>query len=505
MEVISAAQLGPARAAYASANGTIYLSDRFLAAASQEQLQAALLEEYGHAIDARVNVSDRPGDEGELFSLRVRGLTPSSSERLRILAEDDRRSLTINGVTLQVEQAAPVVYETTTIAGSSDSSGSGSYGYIDDIVLSGLNAAWQERRGRLSLLNLFNGSIVSTIATSAYQSFGDIAISGGTVVYTKSNGAGELGLEVYRTSAGVTTRLTNNTNFDGDLLIDGNTVVWQSYDTTTGIGDIYRHNGTTTFRVTNNTVQEEDVQISGSTILWAASDGNDHEIYLLNGAITQQLTNNTLEDYSPVLSGNRAAWLQWNNGQENLFFYNGSTTTQVTTNKEVADPVISGGNLIYKQREANGDTSLKLYYATTLATTTLTNNLGYDDIQASGNLVAWVEPVSGSNLSTLKLFNGTSTTTIASNVLSVVSISDGKVVYIGNVSYSSSSYRVELFLYNSATPTAGTVQLTSDAGLSPYELNQAQIVDNRILWTDGEDFLKLTQPTTKPILSFTTP
>lgn len=109
VEVISAAQLGPAQAAYASANGTIYLSDRFLAEASQEQLQATLLEEFGHAIDARVNASDSPGDEGELFSLRVRGITPSASERHRILAENDRRTLTINGVLLQVEQTAPVV------------------------------------------------------------------------------------------------------------------------------------------------------------------------------------------------------------------------------------------------------------------------------------------------------------------------------------------------------------------------------------------------------------
>lgn len=50
VEVVSAAVLGPARAAYASANGTIYLSDRFLAEASQAQLQAALLEEIGHAM-----------------------------------------------------------------------------------------------------------------------------------------------------------------------------------------------------------------------------------------------------------------------------------------------------------------------------------------------------------------------------------------------------------------------------------------------------------------------
>ena len=501
VEVVSASLLGRAQAAYASANGTIYLSERFLAQASLPQLKAALLEEIGHAIDARVNASDRPGDEGELFSLLVRGITPAASERQRMLAEDDRRTITINGVTLQVEQAAPVVYETTNVGFAS----SGLYGY----KISGTNAIWTEAKGANRTLRFFNGTSSSTIANSVYSDFGDIAISGATVAYTKSDGQD---LEVYRSSAGVTTRLTTNTNRDGNLLIDGNTIVWQSYDAM-GTGDIYRNNGTTTTRITTNTVQEEDVQLSGSQLLWAASDGNDYEIYLNDGITTRALTNNTLDDYSPVLSGNRAAWFQWNNNQENLFFYDGSTAKQITTNLDISDPLFAGSNLVYKQTNASGTTSLKFYNATTGTTSQLSANLGswsFTQVAASGNLVAWLESGGDSGSvgpmrSTLKLFNGSTTTTIATNVLQSGSsgkfaLRGSKIFYLG--SPDNNNYSGELYLYDAASSTPASTQLT--VGESDYQIQALGVNGNRILWTDGSA-LKLTQPSTKPVISFSSP
>jgi hypothetical protein len=159
VEVIDGAQLGAANAAYASASNTIYLSDRFLARASLGELRAVLLEEFGHAIDARVNLSDRPGDEGELFSLLVRGLTPTPGERQRILADDDRRTLTINGAPVAVEQAAPVVYQTITVSSRSLAS--------EVYQISGSNAVWTTRKGANEQLRFFNGNIISTIANSS--------------------------------------------------------------------------------------------------------------------------------------------------------------------------------------------------------------------------------------------------------------------------------------------------------------------------------------------------
>jgi hypothetical protein len=502
VEVVSASLLGPAQAAYASANGTIYLSDRFLAQASLPQLKAALLEEIGHAIDARVNASDRPGDEGELFSLLARGITPTASERQRMLAEDDRRTITINGVTLQVEQTAPVVYETTKVNFFNSSH-----------KISGTNAIWTEAKRANRTLRFFNGTSSSIVANSVYNGFGDIAISGATIAYTKSDGQD---LEVYRVSAGVTTRLTTNTNYDSNLLIDGNTIVWQSYDAT-DTGDIYRNNGTTTTRITSNTVQEEDVQLSGSQLLWAASDGNDYEIYLNDGITTRALTNNTLDDYSPVLSGNRAAWFQWNNNQENLFFYDGSIAKKITTNLDISDPLIAGSNLVYKQRDASGTTSLKFYNATTGTTSQLSANLGSftqvaSQVAASGNLVAWLEPGGDSGSvgpvrSTLKLFNGSTTTTIATNVIQVIqngsfALRGSKIFYLGTTQDNNNNYSGELYLYDAASSTPASTQLT--VGESDSQIQALGVNGNSILWSDGSD-LKLTQPSTKPILSFSSP
>jgi Ca2+-binding RTX toxin-like protein len=337
-----------------------------------------------------------------------------------------------------------------------------------------------------------------------YSDFGDIAISGATVAYTKSDGQD---LEVYRTSAGVTTRLTTNTNRDGNLLIDGNTIVWQTYDAT-GTGDIYRNNGTTTTRITTNTVQEEDVQLSGSQLLWAASDGNDYEIYLNDGITTRALTNNTLDDYSPVLSGNRAAWFQWNNNQENLFFYDGSIAKQIATNLTISDLVIAGSNLVYKQTDDSRTTSLKFYNATTGTTSQLSANLNsFSQVAASGNLVAWLEPDTNtktSRRSTLKLFNGTTTTTIATNVIDDserFALRGSKIFYLGS---QDNNYSGGLYLYDAASSTPVSTQLTIGELNYDYEIAALGVTGDRILWSNVYD-LKLTQPSTKPVISFSSP
>jgi Ca2+-binding RTX toxin-like protein len=507
LEVVSAAVLGPTRAAYASANGTIYLSDRFLSEASQSQLQAALLEEIGHAIDARVNASDRPGDEGELFSLRVRGITPTTSEKQRMMEEDDRRTITVNGVTQQVEQAAQVVYETSKV-GAPGSNPSSYYSY----KISGTNAIWVEQKRANRTLRFFNGMSSSIIANSVYSDFGDIAISGDTIAYTKSDGQD---LEVYRSGAGVTTKLTTNNNNDRNLLIDGNTIAWQSYGDS-GNGEIYRNNGTTT-RITTNTVEEQDVQLSGNQLLWAASDGNDYEIYINDGSNTRALTNNTVDDYSPVLSGNRAVWLQWNNNQENLFFYDGSIIKQITSNLDISNPVFVGSNLVYKQTNLSGKTSLKFFNTSTGVTSELSANLeSFTQVAASDSLVAWLESgtkpptTSGTPLSTLKLFNGINTTTIATNVLEdsasygyeysgKFALRGSKIFYLGkptDVNHNGG----ELYLYDTASSVPSSLQLTFEE--SDYKIESLGVNGDRILWSDGFANLKLTQPSTKPVVLF---
>lgn len=501
IEVIGGAQLGAANAAYASASNTIYVSDRFLAQATLGELRAVLLEEFGHAIDARVNVSDQPGDEGELFSLLVRGLTPTASERQRILADDDRRTLTINGAQVAVELAAPVVYETTNIFPTSSTNTNPSSGSID-YYISGLNAIWSSRKGANEKLYFFNGSSTSVIATSIYNGFEyrGADIDSTSVAYIKRN---DTGSDVYHFSGGITKRLTTNSAI-ASVLIEGNTTAWQTEDATGG--EIYRHNGTSTSRVTNNTVEEEDIQLSGNSLLWAAFDGNDYEIYLNDGIKTRALTNNSVDDYSPVFSANRAAWLQWNNNQENLLFYDGSSSRQLTTNLEITNPLLAGNNLVYQQHEPSGDVSLKFYNSTSQATSTLTSNLKENsDVRVSGNLVAWLEANDkDENSSSLKLFNGSSTSVVTRNITrySQFIFRGSKLLYVG-IPVGSKDDEGELFLYDVNSAAASSTQLTEGEKISYLE--DIDIIGDKVLWAiDFPNKLKLTQPTTKPSLSFNT-
>jgi hypothetical protein len=107
IEVISATDLAGAQGTYAAANRTIYLSDALFAdpTPNLERVVAVLLEEIGHDLDTRLNRTDAPGDEGEIFSALVRG-KPLEAQQLQALqAEDDQTTLVIGGRSLQVEHA----------------------------------------------------------------------------------------------------------------------------------------------------------------------------------------------------------------------------------------------------------------------------------------------------------------------------------------------------------------------------------------------------------------
>ena len=104
-----------ARGAYDEASDTIYLSRDFVAASrgAPAAVVAVLIEEIGHAIDARVNRTDSAGDEGAIFADYVLGQAPSSAELSALKAENDRTTITIGGKSVAVEVAAPVVGSVT--------------------------------------------------------------------------------------------------------------------------------------------------------------------------------------------------------------------------------------------------------------------------------------------------------------------------------------------------------------------------------------------------------
>jgi hypothetical protein len=106
IQVINDDILGNARGAYASSTNIIYLAASLVEVASPQQLDSVILEEIGHFVDAQVNQTDTAGDEGELFSAVVRGVSLSGSELARIKTEDDHAVISLGGKLITVEQAA---------------------------------------------------------------------------------------------------------------------------------------------------------------------------------------------------------------------------------------------------------------------------------------------------------------------------------------------------------------------------------------------------------------
>ncbi|TAG18066.1 MAG: hypothetical protein EAZ39_12160 [Oscillatoriales cyanobacterium] len=90
VKVVSSAEIDGANGAFAAATDTIYLSKEFLAgnAANPAAVADVLLEEIGHSVDARLNVTDSPGDE-------IKALK----------SKDDTATVAIDGKILSVEYA----------------------------------------------------------------------------------------------------------------------------------------------------------------------------------------------------------------------------------------------------------------------------------------------------------------------------------------------------------------------------------------------------------------
>ena len=111
VDLRSNAELNGAAAAYAAIGHTgserIYVNGDKINSGelTVELLTSALLEEYGHALDQRLNSGvDSPGDEGQLFASELTGTTLTAEQRALIAAEDDSAALTIEGVRVLVEE-----------------------------------------------------------------------------------------------------------------------------------------------------------------------------------------------------------------------------------------------------------------------------------------------------------------------------------------------------------------------------------------------------------------
>ncbi|MEY2947578.1 MAG: hypothetical protein RL084_975, partial [Pseudomonadota bacterium] len=112
IELISSEQLQGALGAFAAKNDqtspTIYLNQEWVQSIDNTQmLIKVMIEEMGHAIDQKLNNTvDTPGDEGEAFAAAVLNVALSAEESQRITLENDAALLQIDGISVQVEDAA---------------------------------------------------------------------------------------------------------------------------------------------------------------------------------------------------------------------------------------------------------------------------------------------------------------------------------------------------------------------------------------------------------------
>jgi hypothetical protein len=108
VQVVPAEVLRGANGVFDHATQSILLSETLVqrAEGKPETIGNVLLEEFGHYLDAKLNLADSPGDEGEYFAAIVEGRAIGAEKLSAIKAEDDSAYITINTRTHFVEQSS---------------------------------------------------------------------------------------------------------------------------------------------------------------------------------------------------------------------------------------------------------------------------------------------------------------------------------------------------------------------------------------------------------------
>jgi Ca2+-binding RTX toxin-like protein len=140
IEVVSGEVLGMANGAYSSSTNKIYLSESFLNTGAPAAIVDVIVEEIGHFIDAQINSSDTPGDEGQLFSALVRGEVLTEEQIAAIRGENDAATITVDGQAVSVEMAVKYLTSGITV----EYQGQKYYGWItyDNSVLKRQGQEW---------------------------------------------------------------------------------------------------------------------------------------------------------------------------------------------------------------------------------------------------------------------------------------------------------------------------------------------------------------------------
>jgi CARDB len=107
VEVLPAETLKGTNGVFDAIANRIYISDVFIHANinNSNAVMTVLLAEFGHYLDAQLNLSDAQGDEGEIFAALVRGYTLTETNLAALKAEDDHIILMLDGQEHLVEHS----------------------------------------------------------------------------------------------------------------------------------------------------------------------------------------------------------------------------------------------------------------------------------------------------------------------------------------------------------------------------------------------------------------
>ena len=108
VELLDGRIMGGLRGAYTHSdpkgNEKIYLNLDWIEVADNDQIDAVLLEEIGHALDFKINgIIDTAGDEGAIFSALIRNEILASNQS----TQSDHHTISIDGINTAIEASLP--------------------------------------------------------------------------------------------------------------------------------------------------------------------------------------------------------------------------------------------------------------------------------------------------------------------------------------------------------------------------------------------------------------
>jgi hypothetical protein len=108
VKVLPAQSMGGLDSVFDTTTNTIYLSQEFINrnAVQPEVMTQVLLEAFGHYLDSQLNSADSQGDEGQMFAAIAQGSLLSAADWYAMKAEEDRRTIVLDGQDRLVEVAA---------------------------------------------------------------------------------------------------------------------------------------------------------------------------------------------------------------------------------------------------------------------------------------------------------------------------------------------------------------------------------------------------------------